>query len=216
MVFDKAEKQYRKIRPKDICVLLRATTVLAPIYENEISNITKYCFYYFNNEEVLESEINEKLKSNNVVVRILGNEDKNKGSIIILKDKKINRCFEIEIISCCQINIIENSKKIETGLFIEDLENWIYNLYNPIEYLYEFVGGKLNNRILTREEINEISNELTKDYSEERKKGIAVHRKELDNQPTVEGYLGPMYNGIDYGKIILRYETQEVYDMLSD
>ena len=155
----------------------------------------------------LESEINEKLKSNNVVVRILGNEDKNKGSIIILKDKKINRCFEIEIISCCQINIIENSKKIETGLFIEDLENWIYNLYNPIEYLYEFVGGKLNNRILTREEINEISNELTKDYSEERKKGIAVHRKELDNQPTVEGYLGPMYNGIDYGKIILRYET---------
>ena len=37
----------------------------------------------------LESEINEKLKSNNVVVRILGNEDKNKGSIIILKDKKI-------------------------------------------------------------------------------------------------------------------------------
>ena len=39
----------------------------------------------------LESEINEKLKSNNVVVRILGNEDKNKGSIIILKYKKINK-----------------------------------------------------------------------------------------------------------------------------
>lgn len=38
-------------------------------------------------------KINEKLKSNNVVVRILGNEDKNKGSIIILKDKKINRMF---------------------------------------------------------------------------------------------------------------------------
>ena len=170
----------------------------------------------------LESEINEKLKSNNVVVRILGNENKNKGSIIILKDKKIHSIqslaekLEVEIMSCSQINIIENSKKIETGLFIEDLENWIYNLYNPIEYLYKFVGGKLNNRILTREEINEISNELTKDYSEERKNGIAVHRKELDNQPTVEGYLGPMYNGIDYGKIILRYETQEVYDMLSD
>lgn len=44
MVFDKAEKQYRKIRPKDICVLLRATTVLAPIYENEISNIDKPVF----------------------------------------------------------------------------------------------------------------------------------------------------------------------------
>lgn len=44
MVFDKAEKQYRKIRPKDICVLLRATTVLAPIYEKEISDIDKPVF----------------------------------------------------------------------------------------------------------------------------------------------------------------------------
>lgn len=164
----------------------------------------------------LESEINEKLKSNNVVVRILGDEDKNKGSIIILKDKKINRGFKIEIVSCYQINIIEASRMIEYGLCIEDLGNWIYNLYNPIEYLYEFVGGKLNNRILTREEINKISNELTKDYSKEREMGITVHRKELDNQPMVEGYIGPMYNGIDYGKIFLRYETQEVYDMLSD
>ena len=44
MVFDKVEKQYRKIRPKDICVLLRATTVLAPIYEKEISDIDKPVF----------------------------------------------------------------------------------------------------------------------------------------------------------------------------
>ena len=164
----------------------------------------------------LESEINEKLKSNNVVVRILGNEDKNKGSIIILKDKKINRCFEIEIISCCQINIIENSKKIETGLFIEDLENWIYNLYNPIEYLYVFYGGKLSGKVLTKTQIDEISNETTIDFSKERAMGLLVHRKELDNQPMVKGYLSPMFEKIDYGKVYLRYETQEVYDMLSD
>ena len=44
MVFDKKEKIYRKIRPKDICVLLRATTVLAPIYEKEISDIDKPVF----------------------------------------------------------------------------------------------------------------------------------------------------------------------------
>ena len=31
----------------------------------------------------------------------------------------------------------------------------------------------------------------------------------------VENYLGPMFDEIDYGKIYLRYETQEVYDMLS-
>ena len=32
----------------------------------------------------------------------------------------------------------------------------------------------------------------------------------------VEGYLGPMFDKIDYGKIYLRYETQEVYNMLSN
>ena len=37
-VFDK-KMGYRKIRPKDVCVLLRATTVLAPIYEKEIAEI---------------------------------------------------------------------------------------------------------------------------------------------------------------------------------
>lgn len=162
----------------------------------------------------LESQINEKLKSNNVVVKILGDEDKSKGTIIILKDRKINRGFKIEIISCCQINIIEDSRKIETGLFTEDLGKWIYNLYNPIEYLYVFYGGELNGKVLTRVEIDKISNETTIDFSEEREKGFLVHRKELDNQPMVKGYLSPMFEKIDYGKVYLRYETQELYDML--
>ena len=38
MVYDK-KVGYRKIRAKDICVLLRATSVLAPIYEKEISDL---------------------------------------------------------------------------------------------------------------------------------------------------------------------------------
>lgn len=37
-VYDR-KKGYRKIRPKDICVLLRATSVLAPIYEKEIAEL---------------------------------------------------------------------------------------------------------------------------------------------------------------------------------
>ncbi len=36
-VYDKKTKEYRRIEPKDICVLLRATSTLAPIYEKEIS-----------------------------------------------------------------------------------------------------------------------------------------------------------------------------------
>ena len=39
-IYDKKIKNYRKIKPKDICVLLRATSVLAPIYEKEISELS--------------------------------------------------------------------------------------------------------------------------------------------------------------------------------
>ena len=38
-VFDKKKKDYRKITYKDICVLLRATSATAPIYEKEISEL---------------------------------------------------------------------------------------------------------------------------------------------------------------------------------
>jgi hypothetical protein len=164
----------------------------------------------------LENEINEKLKANNVLVRILGDEDKNKGTIVILKDGKIHRSFKIEAISCCQINIYSNSKEIENGLFTEDLGKWIYNLYNSIEFLYVFYGGELSGKTLTREQINEILIGITKDLHKEREKGLLVHRKELDNQPKVKGYVGPMFEKIDYGRIYLRYETQDVYDALSN
>ena len=38
-VYDKKKKDYRKVMSKDICVLLRATSVLAPIYEKEIEEL---------------------------------------------------------------------------------------------------------------------------------------------------------------------------------
>lgn len=43
------------------------------------------------------------------------------------------------------------------------------------------------------------------------------HREELREQPVFRGLLGPMYGGIDpkTGATIIRYETQEIYDLLS-
>ena len=38
-VYDRKQKGYRKAKPSDICILLRATSVLAPIYEKEISEL---------------------------------------------------------------------------------------------------------------------------------------------------------------------------------
>lgn len=48
------------------------------------------------------------------------------------------------------------------------------------------------------------------DWSEERAMGACVPREELDEAPLVDGYLSPMWDGG-----MLRYETQEVYDVLS-
>ena len=38
-IYDKKDKKYREIKPRDICILLRATSILAPIYEKEISEL---------------------------------------------------------------------------------------------------------------------------------------------------------------------------------
>ncbi|WP_341323451.1 hypothetical protein NSQ62_08230 [Solibacillus sp. FSL H8-0523] len=40
-------------------------------------------------------------------------------------------------------------------------------------------------------------------------------RKELQGQPILEGLLGAMYDGMQNGKHVIRYESQKVYDMLS-
>ena len=163
----------------------------------------------------LEGRINSKLKDNHIEIKIIESKDQYEGKIIILKDKKVIRVFGINMISCSQIDVYEKDKILEQGLFIDILGAWIFNLYNNVEYLYVFYGGELNRKVFTKEGINKISTGTTSNMSEERNKGLMVHRKELDEQPKVKGYLGPMFEEIDYGKIYLRYETQEIYNMLS-
>ena len=107
-----------------------------------------------------------------------------------------------------------------------------------MKYLYEFVGGPLSGRMMQLEEVEQISNGNRPYYGRERALGYRVPREELDGQPTVEGYLGPMWDGLRYevldgslksewqlteeekaGKepiAILRYESHEIYKRLSD
>ena len=77
---------------------------------------------------------------------------------------------------------------------------------------YQFVGGNLSGQILARKEIEAIAHGRTKNLSKERSEGKLVHRAELDDQPTVLNYIGPMYNGYYKDGILLRYETKEVYN----
>ena len=105
-----------------------------------------------------------------------------------------------------------------------------------MKYLYEFVGGRLNGRQLQHEEVEGIASGHSPYYGRERALGRLAPREELDGQPTVKGYLGPMFDGLRYeidGQLrsdwsltadkkeglepiaIIRYESQAVYDMLS-
>lgn len=76
----------------------------------------------------------------------------------------------------------------------------------------KFVGGRLNGLTTTTEEIKAKygNGEFTPDLSFKRSLGIIVRRAELDNQPKVDGYVGPMWNG-DH----LRYESNEMYERMS-
>ena len=69
---------------------------------------------------------------------------------------------------------------------------------------------------MTRTEVEIISSGTTEDLTHIRQQGGTCHREELDNQPLVNGYLSPMFSHIDYGLIYLRYETQEVYNTMSN
>lgn len=98
---------------------------------------------------------------------------------------------------------------------------------------YQFCGGPLSGTTMVRSEVELIAEGHTPDKSRERLAGQLVTRKELDNQPKVAGYLGPMWDGerylldggmmvhkfqcVDMAKVVeivgvIRYETQEVYN----
>ena len=78
--------------------------------------------------------------------------------------------------------------------------------------LAHFVGGEYDGKYMTEWQIEQkfCNGKHSLDLSAERAHGGCVHHAVLDNCPMVEGYLSPMWDGG-----MLRYETQEVYDVLS-
>ncbi len=73
------------------------------------------------------------------------------------------------------------------------------------------VGGELNGEYTRKEVIDRFCiGRYTQDCSQVREKGFLCQRKELDRQPQIPGYLGPMWDGAQ-----LRYEAFDVYRALS-
>ena len=180
-----------------------------------------------------EYDINIKDQIRNFKVEILDNGD-NTGSITVWKFNKNKKnlsemltfietqtfveTLDIEGIADFQVSIKKENEILEDGLFLDKITKWIYNRLNNknIEFMYEFVGGKYNGQTMTKAEVETLSHGLTEDLTHIRQKGGTCQRKELDNQPLVDGYLSPMFSHIDYGLVYLRYETQEVYNILSN
>lgn len=74
-----------------------------------------------------------------------------------------------------------------------------------------FVGGKYNGLVVDVAEVEKMPiRGRSYDWSEVMAMGGVAPRVELDNRPLVDGYLSPMW---DDGMI--RYETQDAYDLLS-
>ncbi len=105
-------------------------------------------------------------------------------------------------------------------------------------FVYQFAGGEYSGKMFNYHELEAAGmiNGYSKNWSVERASGRIVHREELDDQPKVDGYLGPMYDGVRYvvgGRLkygfdctdeekatcktltVIRYDTQQVYDALS-
>ena len=106
-----------------------------------------------------------------------------------------------------------------------------YSKTDVEKVVYAFYGGELNGMQMNNAEVEMIAEGHTPDRSMVREMGGLCQRKELDNQPTVAGYIGPMWDGVRYitkdGKVkyefevvdrmqivstfgVRRYETQEV------
>ena len=86
--------------------------------------------------------------------------------------------------------------------------------------VYEFVGGAFNGEKFSAEDAYRLhgicGSGYSMDWSQEREQGACVPRAELDNELQFKGYVGPMWDGTRGNDMyVLRYETQEVYDMLS-
>lgn len=82
------------------------------------------------------------------------------------------------------------------------------------KYIYQFCGGDYNGKLWKYPalEVRNIIAGYNPDKKKQRAVGMLVYREELDNQPIIKGYCGPMYNGIDRetGKHIIRYESVAV------
>ena len=132
MVFDKREG-YRKITYKDICVLLRATSITAPIYEKEISDLNLPVFSdtsstYLDSMEVqtimaLLKVINNPMQDIPLVTVLRSNIGKfNDNELIEIRLADRSSTFYEAMLKARLI--VEDNLKNKIENLLENLKNW--------------------------------------------------------------------------------------------
>ena len=152
-VYDR-KKGYRKVRPKDICVLLRATSVLAPIYEKEIAELD-YPVFSDSSSTYLESMEVETIMS---LLKIIDNPLQDIPLVSVLRSNifgftdndlmKIRladkKCLFYEAMLKSRISV-DNNLRRKIDIVVESLKKWkaeekYYHLNEFIWKLYVDTG----------------------------------------------------------------------------
>lgn len=97
---------------------------------------------------------------------------------------------------------------IKLGTTNPELRPHIRPLLAATQFDYQVVGDR------GTETFDSVEDLLKK----HRSRGVETNssrRPELQGQPKLEGFLGPMYNGNRGGKTMIRYESQGVYNQMS-
>ncbi len=166
-VFDKNLKKYRKVTYKDIVILLRTTSVLAPIYEKELNSIDIPVFSDTSSEYLEATEI-ETIMS---LLKIIDNPLQDIPLVTVMRSEiggfTDNDLVEIRLGSKSEnfynamiksrVSVKENLRK-KIDKFIENIEKWrseekyksldelIWQIYIDTNY-YNYVGLLQNGKL---------------------------------------------------------------------
>ena len=123
--------------------------------------------------------------------------------------------------SMYQVDLFDdNNNQIGWGVAVDSIKQEVFTDYSKNDNMvYDLVGGEYAGTY-TYDELVKLpiyikDNDDTAIKNARNNSGFTP-RKELDDQPVLNGYLGPMWDGVKDNQAHIRYETQDVYDMMSE
>ncbi len=133
VVWDKKEECYRKVRPSDISILLRSTSILSPIYEKELSDLEIPVFSDASQEYLNSLEIQVIIS----VLKIIDNPMQDIPLITVLRSMiggfTDNELVEIRL-SDRKATFYESMKK-----YAETIEDTNEKIKSKIEVFFNFI-----------------------------------------------------------------------------